>query len=397
VESLVKDLDALYETSEQQLSGVPTESREGASAIESKTADLTKTAKLLPELRKVEMFGRCQDILRRCEDMAKQTGVATRNTLVQLFTGLTKTWDMARQSQQLSQLCQQSEELLTKQLPPVRAVLVTSGDVPLLSPSTPGSVPPVLVTPPGWPHPPPSVPYRNSPSPQTPQPQSQVAAAAAGDPIAELREERDFYEALFQSKAEECGQLSKSVEHLQEMLGQQRKRAGSSLCEEEKTLGPGTTLTPTAGPGEDRSLRASLSSEDHKLLQGLREQLKSFCTIADRIRTGTSIDRSRAQTSPSSRKAPHSPGLYPALGAGGGSPDLTEYSIITMAGSPDRQNSEGALSGLASPDNIEVLLPHASQLMSALKDGLKDLGQSLAMENSVSGERAFVKIARPRE
>ena len=113
-----------------------------------------------------------------------------------------------------------------------------------------------------------------------------------------------------------------------------------------------------------------------------------------------------------------------------------------MAGSPDRQNSEGALSGLASPDNIEVLLPHASQLMSALKDGLKDLGQSLgewvysgqqcflcskvfliqwyghifdgpfsefpftviytcilnaAMENSVSGERAFVKIARPRE
>ena len=215
----MKDLDTLYETSEQQLSGVPTESREGASAIESKTADLTKTAKLLPELRvslthlpmylligphlvfvfqKVEMFGRCQDILRRCEDMAKQTGVATRNTLVQLFTGLTKTWDMARQSQQLSQvqllvlfslsptshtpppppphtlspqLCQQSEELLTKQLPPVRAVLVTSGDVPLLSPSTPGSVPPVLVTPPGWPHPPPSVPYRNSPSPQTPQPQ----------------------------------------------------------------------------------------------------------------------------------------------------------------------------------------------------------------------------------
>ena len=121
----MKDLDALYETSEQQLSGVPTESREGASAIESKTADLTKTAKLLPELRvslthlpmylllgphlvfvfqKVEMFGRCQDILRRCEDMAKQTGVATRNTLVQLFTGLTKTWDMARQSQQLSQV-----------------------------------------------------------------------------------------------------------------------------------------------------------------------------------------------------------------------------------------------------------------------------------------------------
>jgi serine/threonine protein kinase len=405
VESLVKDLDTLYEASEQQLSVLPTESREGASSIESMTADLTKTAKLLPELRKVEMFGRCQDILRRCENMAKQTGVATRNTLVQLYTSITKTWDMARQSQQLSQLCQQSEELLTKQLPPVRATLVTSvtsRDVPLLSPSTPSSVPPVLVTPPGWPHPPPSIPYQPSPnspsrpSPQTPQPQ---VAAAAGDPkaIAELREDRDFYEALFQSKAEECGQLSKSVEHLKEMLGQQRNRAGSSLCEEEKTLGPGTTLTPTAGPGEDRSLRASLSSEDHKLLEGLREQLKSFCTIADRIRPGTPVDRSRSQTSPSSRKVPHSPGLYPPLGAGGGSPDLTEYSIITMASSPDRQNSEGALSGLASPDNIELLLPHASQLMGALKDGLKDLGQSLAMENSVSGERAFVKIARPRE
>ena len=120
----MKDLDTLYEASEQQLSVLPTESREGASSIESMTADLTKTAKLLPELRvsrtvptpqasltwcvcvfqKVEMFGRCQDILRRCENMAKQTGVATRNTLVQLYTSITKTWDMARQSQQLSQV-----------------------------------------------------------------------------------------------------------------------------------------------------------------------------------------------------------------------------------------------------------------------------------------------------
>ena len=47
----MKDLDTLYEASEQQLSVLPTESREGASSIESMTADLTKTAKLLPELR----------------------------------------------------------------------------------------------------------------------------------------------------------------------------------------------------------------------------------------------------------------------------------------------------------------------------------------------------------
>ena len=89
------------------------------------------------------------------------------------------------------------------------------------------------------------------------------------------------------------------------------------------------------------------------------------------------MDRNRAQTSPSSRKTPSSPTLYPALGGTGTSPDLKEYSIITMAGSPDRQNSEGALSGLAAPESLELLIPHASQLMGALKEGLKDLGQSL--------------------
>ena len=87
-----------------------------------------------------------------------------------------------------------------------------------------------------------------------------------------------------------------------------------------------------------------------------------------------------------------------------------------MTGSPDRQNSEGALSGLAAPESVELLIPHASQLLSALKDGLKDLGQTLgawscdshvtgrfarvvaaAVENSVSMERAFVKIAKPTE
>ena len=66
-------------------------------------------------------------------------------------------------------------------------------------------------------------------------------------------------------------------------LGEQRKRASSSSCEEEKTLAPGTTLRPTT-PTEDRSLRASLSSEDIRVLEGLRDQLKSFCLMADHLK-----------------------------------------------------------------------------------------------------------------
>ena len=121
----MKALDTLYESNEELLSGgLPTEERAASVAIDSRTAELTKTAKLLPELRvgladfthhvsplcvcvfqKVEMFGRCQDILRRCEEMARQTGSATRQSIVSLFSSLTKTWGLAKQSQQLSMVC----------------------------------------------------------------------------------------------------------------------------------------------------------------------------------------------------------------------------------------------------------------------------------------------------
>lgn len=53
VRKLVMELDTLYESSDQQLSGGPQqrETRAGDSAIESVTTEITKTAKLLPELR----------------------------------------------------------------------------------------------------------------------------------------------------------------------------------------------------------------------------------------------------------------------------------------------------------------------------------------------------------
>lgn len=50
-----------------------------------------------------------------------------------------------------------------------------------------------------------------------------------------------------------------------------------------------------------------------------------------------------------------------------------------MPSETERQNSEGAVGNMGGPDSVEVLIPHASQLMAALKDGLKDLGQSLGL------------------
>jgi hypothetical protein len=212
--------------------------------------------------------------------------------------------------------------------------------------------------------------------------------------LASLRDERDHYESLFQDKATECAELARLNTQLKEQLGQQRKRAGSSQCEEEKTLAPGTTLR-LATPSEDHSLRPALSQEDVKLLEGLREQLKSFCMIADHLKPG--VDRHRTQSSPSSgSRSPHSPTLYPALDRG--APDLREYSIISMPeGGPERQSSEGAQAAVPGPESVEWLMPHASQLMSDLKQGLKDLSQSLVVESTVSAERTLVKIARPRE
>ena len=80
----------------------------------------------------------------------------------------------------------------------------------------------------------------------------------------------------------------------------------------------------------------------------------------------------RAQTSPTPPRQLGSPALYPNLD---GNPDLRDYSIISMPGSSDQQTSE--LAG-APPESVQVLIPQASQLMAALKDGLKDLGQALS-------------------
>lgn len=66
-------------------------------------------------------------------------------------------------------------------------------------------------------------------------------------------------------------------------LGQLRKR-GASTSDEEKTLAPGTTLLRPSTPTEDRSLRTSLGPEDVKVFEGLREQLKLFCNMADYLK-----------------------------------------------------------------------------------------------------------------
>ncbi len=91
--------------------------------------------------------------------------------------------------------------------------------------------------------------------------------------------------------------------------------------------------------------------------------------------------RPRSQTSPSSRKA-QSPALYPALH---GASELQDYSIISMPGT-ERQNSEGAKDKMVIPDDIHLLIPHATQLMSALKDGLKDMDQLIGEEEEEEEE-----------
>lgn len=51
----------------------------------------------------------------------------------------------------------------------------------------------------------------------------------------------------------------------------------------------------------------------------------------------------------------------------------------------ERQNSEGAKDKMVIPDDIHLLIPHATQLMSALKDGLKDMDQLIGEEEEEEG------------
>ena len=73
-------------------------------------------------------------------------------------------------------------------------------------------------------------------------------------------------------------------------------------------------------------------------------------------------ERGRSQTTP--LKPAGSPTLYPSLCNPAGAED---YAVISMRGTP------------SAPDSVEQLIPHASQLMTALKDGLKDLSHSFGM------------------
>lgn len=92
-------------------------------------------------------------------------------------------------------------------------------------------------------------------------------------------------------------------------------------------------------------------------------------------------DKLRAQTAPSVPKQPGSPALYPTLNVAV-NPDLRDYSIISMPGT-EKQNSDGVVMATI-PDNIDLLIPQASQLMSSIKDGLKDLKQSLSEYSHVT-------------
>ena len=89
--------------------------------------------------------------------------------------------------------------------------------------------------------------------------------------------------------------------------------------------------------------------------------------------------RPRSHISPSSRKV-QSPTLYPALH---GAPELQDYSIISIPGA-EQQSPEGA-KDMVIPDDVHLLIPHATQLMSALKDGLKDIDQAIG--EGEGGER----------
>jgi hypothetical protein len=107
VGKLVAELGTLYQSSEGQLGQVVQEA--GGEAITFNPgliADLVKEAKALPELRKVDMFGRCQAILQRSEAMARKTGVAARHSLHRLHSSLASIWSLTSGDQQLSQVYQ---------------------------------------------------------------------------------------------------------------------------------------------------------------------------------------------------------------------------------------------------------------------------------------------------
>lgn len=157
-------------------------------------------------------------ILSKCEELLKKSGVAVRHDLHKLYSGLTNVWSMSAISKQIGQvraapslssslpncvlftslqLSQKVDEVLNQQVPPLRASLLSSlasgtraKDMPLGSPAMPPTTPPVVVTPPGWPRPPPGPgghpgsPYQPSPtSPYQPSPTSPYQPSPASHAI----------------------------------------------------------------------------------------------------------------------------------------------------------------------------------------------------------------------
>ena len=170
------------------------------------------------------MYGRCQMIFHKCEEMVRRANSDARHSLRKLYSSVANIWTMTTKSKQLTQvrslpispfshspsssspsssplpllpllthphpqLCQQVEDLLNRQIPSIRSSLLssltnvgTARDTPVAA--TPPSAPPVVVTPPGWPRPPPgpgghsvpTSPYQPSPSsPCQPSPNSHSA------------------------------------------------------------------------------------------------------------------------------------------------------------------------------------------------------------------------------
>ena len=138
VGKLVMELDTCYRWSEQQLSRSQQEGS-GRSLDTTQHAELTKDAKKLPEFRvrcgecvcvcacvyvfvcvcvmcvggdeppcpplqRVEIFGQCQMILQKCEDLLKKSSAAVHRDIQKLYAGLANIWTMAAKCKQLTQV-----------------------------------------------------------------------------------------------------------------------------------------------------------------------------------------------------------------------------------------------------------------------------------------------------
>ena len=66
--------------------------------------DGTSWHRLPCSLQRVEIFGRCQVILQRCEELLKKSVAAVRRDLQKIYSGLANVWAMAAKCKQLTQV-----------------------------------------------------------------------------------------------------------------------------------------------------------------------------------------------------------------------------------------------------------------------------------------------------